>query len=491
MLSSPRQHPSKMLLRSTIAFFAGASLTLAFSPFNFAISAFIAPAILLWLSLISSKSKTTLLGWVFGFGFFATSASWVYISIHTYGGTNAILATLLTGLFVATLALFPMVSLLLFRLMTPTLTLWRILVFFPFAWLFGEWLRSWIASGFPWVILGYSQINTPLKGFIPLIGAYGVSILTTICSVLIYFICMKSSSPKLKVSSFLSLGLLFGTGSLLSTIHWTIPLSPTLTVSLVQGNISQDIKWSDQHFSEILESYEQLTQPELGRNLIVWPEGSIPTLAEYVPNFLAKMDQSALSHHSTLLLGTILGSEQESLYNGILVLGNSEGIYAKRHLVPFGEYLPLSHWLRGLINFFNIPMSDLTTGDLTPSLLNIDGLFLSPSICYEVAYPSLVWYQADKANILINISDDSWFAHSIAAAQQLQISQVRALETGRSMIVVNNNGITAVISPQGKILAALPANKPGVLRATVTGYTKNTPLIQAYEAILATLRSND
>ncbi|MBY0544893.1 MAG: apolipoprotein N-acyltransferase, partial [Gammaproteobacteria bacterium] len=163
---------------------------------------------------------------------------------------------------------------------------------------------------------------------------------------------------------------------------------------------------------------------------------------------------------------------------GILVLGASEGSYKKRHLVPFGEYLPFDHALRGLINFFNIPMSTLTPGPQNQPLINIHHLLFGASICYEVAYPSLIWHQAAQANILINISDDSWFDHSIAASQQLQMSQMRALETGRPMIAVNNNGETALISPKGEITKFLPADKIGVLRGTVTGYTGATPLLK-------------
>jgi apolipoprotein N-acyltransferase len=462
-----------------IALFAGASLTLAFAPFNIFVVAFLAPAILLGISLNTSKYIATWRGWLFGIGFFGTSASWVYISIHTYGGTNIFLAILLTALFIAVLGLFIAVSIYLFRLLTPgTPNLWRIFVFFPLCWVFGDWLRSWVGSGFPWVYLGYSQLTTPLHGFAPVLGIYGVSFITAFCVVLVYLICIDKSTWRTRIIGLVSLGIVFGLGASLSRIKWTYPTNQTLTISLIQGNIEQEMKWDPKHFNQILATYKKLTKPQLGRNVIIWPEGAIPAPTYYISDYLAELDGAALANHSTILVGTILSDSDNNLYNGMIALGMSQGTYQKRHLVPFGEYVPFQHWLRGLINFFDIPMSDLLPGPRKQALINVNGLFFSPSICYEIAYPTLIWRHADKANVLINISDDSWFGHSIAAAQQLQIAQMRALETGRPMIVVNNDGITGMISIEGQVIEQLPQNKTDVLQSTVTGYTGMTPIVR-------------
>lgn len=469
------------------ALLAGASLTLAFAPFNFFVFAFVAPAVLLGIILTPSTYIATWRGWLFGIGFFGTSASWVYISIHTYGGTNAFLAVLLTALFIAVLALFTATSILLFKLFTKKVgvyntplqyKIWALLIIFPLCWVMGDWLRSWIGSGFPWVYLGYSQLITPLHGFAPVVGIYGLTFITALCCVLVYIICVATSTWSTRVVSLMSLGAIFAVGAGLATIKWTHSTKTTLTISLIQGNIAQDMKWNPKHFNSILTTYQKLTESQLGRDVIIWPEGAIPAPTYYVSDYLAELDGAAIAKRSTILVGTILSDEDNNLYNGMLVLGVSQGHYQKRHLVPFGEYVPFQHWLRGLINFFDIPMSDLQPGPSKQSLININGLKFSPSICYEIAYPTLIWRHADKANVLINISDDSWFGHSIAAAQQLQIAQMRALETGRPMVVVNNDGITAVIDTDGKIVDQLPQDKTAILQSTVTGYTGLTPIVR-------------
>jgi apolipoprotein N-acyltransferase len=469
-------------------------LTLAFAPFHFAVLAFICPAILLGQLLnAASVKRVAWLGWLFGIGFFGCSVSWIFVSIHTFGQLNIIIAALLTLLFVMVLALFPSVTAICTRICVAQLarrravnnlhhiSLFWLLIIYPIAWVAFELLRGWIGTGFPWVLVGYSQIDTPLRGFAPIIGVYGLSWLALICAILIYRLCMDASvhpvSWRRRLLLLLSLGVLLGSGDELTRIHWSKPLSTSLSTSIIQGNFPQMMKWDPDQFTFILQTYYDLTKPELQHDLIIWPEGAIPAPSYVVTDYLAQLETELTAHHSTLLLGTFLAGKHNAFYNAILVIGSNQGSYTKRHLVPFGEYLPLRPLLSKITDWLQVPMSDLAVGPRQQALITVNQLKLSASICYEIAYPALIWQDAAQANILVNISDDSWFGHSLAAAQQLQMSQMRALETGRPMLLANNDGVTASISAQGQIVSKLPIDQRQILHTTVQGYTGATPLV--------------
>lgn len=477
-----------------IALLSGALLTLAFAPFHFAVLAFICPAIFLG-QLLNAKSakRTAWLGWVFGLGFFGSSVSWIFVSIHTFGQLNIIIAAALTLLFVMVLALFSGATAYCTRLLTVfvarqhaitnlhAISFAWLLLLYPSVWVAFELLRAWIGTGFPWVLLGYSQIDTPLRGFAPIIGVYGLSFLTVVCAVFIYRISVDTSlqpiSWRRRFLLLISLGLLLGGGNQLTKIQWTKPLAGKLTVSIIQGNFPQMMKWDPDQFNFILQTYYDLTTPELQHDLIIWPEGAIPAPSYVVDDYLAQLETDLQKQHSTLLLGTFLAGDAHEFYNAILVIGSNQGSYTKRHLVPFGEYLPLRPLFGKIIQWLNVPMSDLAIGPKQQPLITVNNVKLSASICYEIAYPALIWHAASQANILVNISDDSWFGHSLAAAQQLQMSQMRALETGRPMLLANNDGVTASINAQGQIISRLPIDQRQILHTNVHGYTGKTPLL--------------
>lgn len=246
---------------------------------------------------------------------------------------------------------------------------------------------------------------------------------------------------------------------------------------MVQGDIPQALKWDQAYVQTTLKRYLDLTEPYWHSSLIIWPEAAIPLLAQDAKPFLTLINTQATQAHATLMTG-IPVQDGFTYYNAMLALGNGQGIYYKRHLVPFGEYLPFSSLLRGLINFFNIPMSDFSEGPEHQALMQANGHPIAAFICYEIAYPELVRTDLPQAKLLINISDDAWFGHSFAAAQQLQIGQMRALETGRYALFSTNNGITAIVSPDGAIQARAPAFQPAVLTGQITFMQGETPWVK-------------
>ena len=446
----------------------GICLPFAFAPFYWCFIAPLAMAALFVIWQIKSSSlQAVFRGWLFGLGMFGVGVSWVYISIHRFGGTNIPLALIITFLFIAGLALFPAVQG--YILNRFKRSLYINLLSFSFIWVLFEWIRSWLFTGFPWLFLGYSQTNSWLRGYAPLLGVYGVSFFIVLTGGLIGFILMQPRKWKRNIFIGFFLVVIWTVGGWLTTIHWTKRIDHAFTVSLVQGNIPQQMKWTHEQIIPTLNRYKQLTQKHWKSNIIVWPEAAVPIPLKYAKDYINILSKLAKKHHTTLILGIPVESTQQptKFYNAAISIGMGDGVYYKRHLVPFGEYLPFEKWLRGLINFFNIPMSDFIAGSSQQKLLVANGIKIGLYICYEVAYPALVKSDLPKAQLLITISNDAWFGDSFAAWQHLQMGQMESIITGRYMLFVTNNGVTAIIAPNGKIIKRLPRFKIAVLSGKI------------------------
>lgn len=458
-------------------FLAGGLLPLAFAPLSIYILAALCPAWLLY-SWLNCDSKTAFWrGLWFGIGYFGVGISWVFISIHRYGNSSALLAGILTLLFVLILALFPaMQGWLLRRIIKKASP--KLFIAFPASWVLFEWLRSWIFTGFPWLLLGDSQNTSPLAGYIPIFGEFGVSFLVTLTASFIIFIVTSSRKP-LKLIAFLSLIFMWGIGYGLKYVNWTEPYGKPLTVTLVQGNIPQQLKWSAEYLNNILQTYVDLTRPHWQSQLIIWPEGSIPLPKSIAANFIDELQAQSINSDTQLILGIPSeASDPKKYYNSLILLGKNTGEYHKRHLVPFGEYVPFEKWLRGLIGFFDIPMSDFISGPTIQKNLQVNDLKIAPFICYEIAYSELVRTQLPEANVLLVISDDAWFGESFAPAQHLQIAAVRAMQTQRYVMISTNNGITAIVTPEGKVQTSILPFTTTTLTDVINGRANATPWVR-------------
>ena len=212
--------------------------------------------------------------------------------------------------------------------------------------------------------------------------------------------------------------------------------------------------------------------------LIVWPEAAVPTYPENTEFFYKEMDQLAKQHGTYLIIGSPLYDPQtKQFYNGLRMIGDGQGVYYKRHLVPFGEYTPLKSVFNPLMKKLNIPMSDFASGPKEQHPLSIGKINIAAFICYEIAFSREVLHYSKGTQLLINISDDSWFGRSIALNQQLQMAQFRALETGRPILSTTNTGITAIINPSGNIIQSLPIDQRQSLSGKVTPMKGETPLM--------------
>jgi apolipoprotein N-acyltransferase len=463
--------PNKFEILSLIA---GGLLTFSFAPFNQFWLGILCPALFLLCLQKADAMQGMLRGLLFGTGLFGTGVSWVYVSIHTYGNAGVILSCFITALLVAFLALFPaLLGYLLAKYAKPS-KLPGMLLAFPALWVALEWIRSWLFTGFPWLLLGYSQINSPLSGYATVLSVFGVSLATAFTSAAL--IAMWQNKKKARLYLILALFAIWGAGMALKSVEWSKPAGPSLSIALVQGDIPQATKWSQYYQDQILNTYQKLNQEALGSQLIFWPEAAIPALPEQVPNFIKQLTQSVKQSNTALMLGIPLYNySTQQYYNAAVVIGNGQGVYLKRHLVPFGEYVPLLNVLGPLLDSLNIPMSGMTPGPDGQALPIMQNIPVAVFICYESAFPEEFRDDMQNAELIATLSDDSWFGHSLGFYQHEEMDQMRAIETARYIVRATNSGETSVIDTHGKVIAKIPSFQAGVLKSTVVPMGGNTP----------------
>jgi apolipoprotein N-acyltransferase len=454
-----------------IALLAGMLLPFSFAPFSISPLAFITLALLLYTWLFSSPYQAFRRGTLFGIGFFTLGVSWVYISIHRFGQASMPLSVFITVIFILYLSLFFGIQGYCFTRYLPESRIKPLLVF-PCTFVLFEMLRGWLFTGFPWLLLGYSQGNTWLRGYAPISGVYGVSFVTAFLAALLLLL-VRRKSTYFRVMGMASFAAIFGLGLILTQINWTQPIGHPLQTTLIQGNIAQEVKWQPEQLRKTLEIYMRYTTKNWLSDIVIWPEAAITLPLSQMQDFLKKLGEIAQKKRVTIITGIPI-VDSEMVFNSIITLGNGSGTYHKRHLVPFGEYIPLKPLWHFILDAFHIPMSSFQPGGKKQLPLTAKGVVIAPYICYEVAYPLEFLHFLPEAQLLLTITDDSWFGHSIAAAQHLQIAQMRALETGRYLIFSSNMGITAVLNSKGQVVKTIPPFQEAALTARIqpmAGYT--------------------
>ena len=456
------------------AFFLGALQSQAFAPFNVWVLAPTSLATLWWLWRDGSSRRAACLGFFFSAGLFCSGTYWLYTSIHVLGQAPIALALLLMAGLVALMGTYSAVlGALLGRLSRGHEAAYALLIL-PSAWVLMEWVRGWCLSGFPWLALGYAHLDTPLAGFAPLVGVYGVSWLSALSAGALLLLVTGIGSHR--VVALTSLLIVWGAGALLTPLSWTHVSGAPLSVALVQGAISQDQKWQEDNHEHTLQVYQGLTEQALGARLVVWPESALPLLYHDAMPYLAMIYQRAQARHSDLLLGLIrYDFDVGELHNGLMALGDHEEWYYKRRLVPFGEFFPVPPFIRSWMRMKSMTYVDFAPGSAHQGLLHGGGQALAATICYEDAYGVEQLDELADATLLVNVSNDAWFGDSTAPHQHLQIARLRALEAGRFMMRATNNGISAVIDNKGRVVAQSAQFVPQVLRADVVPLSGLTP----------------
>ena len=433
---------------------------------------------LLWERATSARQAARI-GFAFGFGLFAGGIDWIYVALHDYGEMNVFLSVLATALFAAFLALFPALAGYLQARLQSVRWL-RFVLVMPASWVLLEWLRGLIFTGFPWLAFGYSQAaSSPLAGYAPLLGVYGVSLLVALSAGLWAQLLSVRCGHGGKLALAVML-LLWIVGLQLHGVHWTRPQGEPLKVALLQGNIPQDVKFEEGRLLGTQELYRGMIAASDAR-LIVLPETALPMLRQdMMPDYSSFLRNHARANHGDILIGAFERDEQGRYYNSVFSLGTAPSqSYRKNHLVPFGEFIPLRPVLGWLINdVLNIPMGDLASGGAKQAPLAVAGQQVAVDICYEDVFGEEIIRALPRATLLVNVTNDAWYGHSNAAVQHDQIAQMRALETGRMMLRATNTGVTSVIGPDGKLLQRLPQHKRATLTAMVQGYAGSTPYVR-------------
>jgi apolipoprotein N-acyltransferase len=447
---------------------SGALIPLSLAPFNWWPLSIV--SVLLFLVCIDKQSlSTTILRfYLYYAAMFGLGVSWIYVSLNVYGGASPALAGFLVMIFVLALSLTGLLHGYVYgRFITGVPS--GLLLGFPAIWVLSEWVRSWLLTGFPWLFVGYGHLSSPLIGYAPLVGILGVSFIVVLSATLLYrFMLSKNYLYLVFVAATWLLGFVLHE-------HDFVVEKEQVKVVAVQGNIDQHTKWQRNMVMPILKQYRGLTEPEWGAALIVWPEAAITVFRENADLILEDLDLRGKQSGSSLLLGVPDRDSNGNFLNSAISIGQGKGTYNKRRLVPFGEYVPLENLLRGLIKFFDLPMSHNRPGRPDQPALMAGDLKLSVSICYEVVYAELVRSTTALPDLLVTISNDTWFGTSIGPAQHLQMAQMRAIENGRYLIRATNNGITALVNHRGEIVDSLPQFEPGVLRAKAGIMTGVTP----------------
>ncbi|MHB8668640.1 MAG: apolipoprotein N-acyltransferase [Burkholderiales bacterium] len=460
-------------LAALAAFLLGAATVLGFAPVNLAPLPVLGAAGLLWLwQECATARRAAALGFAFGLGLFLAGVSWVYVSLHEYGAMPAPLAALATLLFCAVLALYPaLAGYLQARFPGPVAA--RQLLLIPALWVFTEWLRDWVFTGFPWLTLGYSQAGSPLGGFAPITGVFGLSWLVWLCAALL----LALLRARQRVPALAALALILGLGYALERVEWTRPQGAPITVSLLQGNIAQDLKWDPAHYAATVQLYRSMIEHSAAR-LTILPETAIPQFFDSLdPALVRELAHSASRRGGDLIIGVPLRDAPGRYYNSAVSLGASPSQrYDKVHLVPFGEFIPPGFgWI---VSVLKIPLSDFSRGSPAQPPLALAGQKIAVDICYEDAFGEEIIRALPAATLLVNISNLAWFGDSLAPHQHLQIAQLRAMETGRTMLRATNTGMTAIIDHHGRVAAVLPAFTRGTLTGSAQGRSGATPYVR-------------
>ena len=472
---------------------AGTLMPLAFAPWELWPLIYPSLALLFWFWVRGTPLSAARRGWLFGFGMFGFGVSWIHVSIAAYGNLPAPVAWVLAFALAAFLALFPagagalaacLAARLAARRRSPALLFCTL----PCLWVLCELLRARAFTGFPWLSLGYSQLDTPLSGYVPVLGIYGLGGLAAASASLLTWWAIRYRTFLRAANLSLPLGaLLWGGGALLRPVAWTEALPSSFDAAVIQGNVPQELKVlaaadPPRYLDPVLQAYSDQAEPHWGADLMVWPESAVPTVASFAHDWLETLSVRARQSGTELLIGALVWEREPDnrIYNALLRLP-SEGSghsYYKRHLVPFGEFLPFRDWLEPLFVRLGIPYSDLEPHEGDVPLVRTVAGFAGASICYEILFGDEIRKTLPQARFLVNVSNDGWFGRSMSAHQHLQIARARALETGRYLLRSTNGGASAVIDEKGRLVNELRPFQSHTITAPVRLFQGATPYVR-------------
>lgn len=455
-----------------LAIFAGTLITASLSPFSLWPLGIVAIGLLVRLVSDATPNSAFWCGWCFGLGMFGTGIAWIYRGIVAFGDTPWLIAALLSVGFVAFISLFLAISMWLFRRFIPARPIATLLVF-PAVWVLVEWSRYWPLSGLPWLYAGGGHLSSPLAGWLPVLGAMGTS----------YWVAFTAAAgfvawKQRKINWLVIMLSPWVAGAGLGEVDWVTPQSDELAVALVQANTPLDVKWQEGAYEEIVATLQSITYGIEGADLIVWSETAVPKPYPEARVWLDEVGRRTRQQGSTLITGIRdqrFSDGSWHTYNSVVLFGDTPSFYDKRHLVPFGEFVPLEYWIRGWIPYFDLPNSHSSAGASEQKPATIVRWRVAALVCYEIAFANTVFKDLQTADLLVVVSNSNWFGKSLEVWQQYEMVRLRAAENGRPVIQASNDGITLIVDHRGEVVAEADPYVSTVLTGTATRVSGRTP----------------
>ena len=467
-MSSPMTFPKKSA--SSLAALSGVLYVLAQPPVSLWFVGYFALIPLFFSLKKGAPHHNFLVGFLSGGVAYMGLVYWVVVAMNTYGGISPPLALLALLLLAAYLALYTGSFALSIAWLEEKMAI-PLCLSAPLLWVILEYLKGFLLSGFPWSFMAHSQYNfLPMVQVVSITGTYFLSFLIVAVNSIIY--CLISRKGLALWYGALILLLVAGSLTFGLLRLREVPAKDAAserTVAILQGNILQDMKWTDEWRIKTIRTYCSLTLSG-GRNvdLVIWPETALPFVYEEEPRVAKVITALPGALSNTLLFGTVSKDDRGRLYNAAFVAGKSGdvvGTYRKTHLVPFGEFTPLST-IFPFIEKLSVAVGNFFPGTSTKPVATDAGK-LGVLICYEGIFPSITNESARSgAEVFINITNDAWFGRTSAPYQHLAFYVFRAVETDRYVLRAANTGVSAIIDPRGHIVARTPLFSEEVLRGT-------------------------
>ena len=461
-----------MLKKRLLALIFGGIFSFRFAPLDLWLLSILSVAVLVGLLNKSTNKEAFLVGYVFGFGMWLSGISWLYVSIHYHGNIGIIGSSLIILIFISILSLYSGFLFLLnnvFESLSPKKIIFLTL---PFAWTLMEFLRSYLFTGFPWLISGTMLADTFIDGYTPIIGAQGNSFILILLSVLVYKLYKNiiENRSALLLSLFVLLILL--PSYYLKSIEWT-SAEDEIQVTLYQPNLTLEDKWSQFGIIKSQGMMEKAIEDANDGDLIVFPETALILSEKDNKPFMNLIRNKSFEKNITLITGIIEREDDYRIRNRLQTLGAMEDVYDKVKLVPFGEFIPFEKYLGSFLDIIGLNLTNTLPGEAVKSI-RTGKLKISPSICFEIAFDEHIRKTAKDSNILLTVSNDTWFGRSIGPIQHLEIAQNRALEHKKPLIRATNSGISAFVSKNGEIIERQAYFEEKTLTRNITLYSGNT-----------------
>ena len=454
-----------------IAVFLGLLFSLGFAPNDAWFISIFSITCLHFLIQGTNKKELFWIGYSFGLGLWSLGISWMFVSIYFYGNIGFILSIFLTLIFIGILSIYFGVTLFLYYYLRSSS---RISVIFslPIAWIIIEYLRSILFTGFPWLISGTMLADTILDGWTPIIGAQGNSFLLLVLSSLLFLFISEFKKYKTALLSGTFIFLLLFSSFSLKNIEWT-SLERSLNASIVQTNLELDEKWSTKGVADTKNMMQVALDNAKEGEIIVFPETALIFSENEIKDWLDYIKLKAELKEVTLITGIVEREESFKVRNRILGLGMANSHYDKVKLVPFGEFIPFEAQTGKLFDILGLRLTNTIPGEQI-NTINAGNIRISASICYEIAFSDLIRKTALESNLLVTISNDTWFGSSYGPIQHLEIAQNRALEHKKALLRSTNSGISAFISRNGEIIEKQGYFEDKLLKKEINLYAGET-----------------